>query len=256
MRGKIAPRAGGARREQFQQPPLGARKPVAGPRELLEMAPQRRREKRQRRGVAVEQLLNRPRVRRAERLPRRLRERELRRANGLARAEQRRQLRRRQLAEAPEVVVTRKRVDGDERRARRAARQRREPREELNQVELIEQVVLVPEHQLVERITGGNGGSPARQLGGGVVGRHAGGSRPGGGHGPREARHRSARPERGRRATRRPRSTTGRAGQRRVSSPSSRCRWRRGENGSRSDPLARSSAYAGVTFSARGPFGP
>ena len=72
-------------------------------------------------------------------------------------------------------VVARKRVDGDERRARRAAGQRREPREELNQVELIEQVVLVPEHQLVERIAGGDGRAPARQLGGGAVGRHAGG---------------------------------------------------------------------------------
>ena len=73
----------------------------------------------------------------------------MRRSHGLASLEQRTELARRELAETLESRTAGKRADANQAHRLRPGPGTRKPAEDLNQVQLIEQIVLVPQHDLV-----------------------------------------------------------------------------------------------------------
>ena len=140
---------------------------VALPGIFLEHAGERRTQMRQRREIPLQKFDQQPRFARPEGLESGLAERQLLRRHRLLAAAQGRHLLRRELAEAAEIGEARKGIDAQQIQARPAAIMVREPGQQLEQLQLIEQVVLEPQHDALEA-----GGRGKQAVAGGHLGLH------------------------------------------------------------------------------------
>jgi hypothetical protein len=163
LRQHFADRRGAAAR-LFEHPSLASRQAVAIGRELLKMPRHGAAQERQRRGVRLQQRFERAGIRRSIRGPCLRGERDLRGRDRAPRREQRLDLVRGQLAKALEARMAGVTVDANQRdrlRARAAA----DVVEELNEIELIEQIVLEPQHELVVIVFVVDRAAPLREIG-------------------------------------------------------------------------------------------
>ena len=160
MRGNAVDRSIGPAVRQLEEPALGSRESVGGPRVFLEETRESRSEIRQRRRVPLAQVRPEPRASAPETPARRAPPTILRLADTLPRFEQRRQFVWRELAEALESRMTGKRSDAHEAHRLRGRKVLANPGQELNEIQLIEEVVLEPQNQLVVRLVTFDRGAP------------------------------------------------------------------------------------------------